>query len=142
MTRWLRAARGETASVQAGQGTERTEAPQPEVVSLCPEAPAPSNALADALEAAEERAAIREHDGGEDRETAEGHALGAHGPAILAAIRAGARYPGPISREADLPGVRWRGTVTYRLIDRLVSEGRLRWEAFGALGVVETDEGG
>ena len=108
-----------------------------------PGAPSTSadDALADVLCAAEERAAIREHDGGADREEAEAAAWEEHAPAILAAIRAGTRASGAIAStaQAAMAGKPFPGTVTYRLIERLVAEGRLR--RAGRLGGADLAEG-
>ena len=84
MTRWLRAARGAPLE-PATEPTQPTEPPRPRVVSVPsvlslvpdPEKALPAPDLADLLDAAEERAAIIEHDGGLPRAEAERRALAA-----------------------------------------------------------------
>lgn len=158
MTRWLRAARKAKVDLTvADNGTEPTQPTEPPVVEVssivsvlsdCPRALAgaslpptdPAEALNDALDMAEEWAAISEHDGDESRDDAEAAALDAHAPTILAAIGAGAQFPGVVARDADLPGVRYPGTLSTRLLDLLAKRGVVIRGPMGKLTVV--DQGG
>ena len=102
MTRWLRAARGSPIEL-ATEPTEPTELTRqdvssvPSVLSLMsdPEGPPAAPDLADLLDAAEERAAIMEFDGGLSRAEAERLALAAHGPAALDAAARNPWRPAP-----------------------------------------------
>lgn len=97
MTRWLRAARGMPLD-PATEPTQPTKAPGPRVVSVSsvlspapgPKGPPPTAPdLADLLDAAEERAAIIEHDGGFARAEAERLALTAvECPEVVQVLRA------------------------------------------------------
>ncbi len=74
-------------------------------------APLPRRDLLDALDRADERAAILEFDAGMSRAVAESRAIQAHEPAILAAIGSGCQYPS--------------GNVCYGFLEHLIARGRV-----------------
>jgi len=158
MTRWLQAAKQATAP--RTKLTEPTKPHRKPVLSVLSEgelseaAPPAETCEADALDRYEERAAIREHDGGQTRAEAEAAALGE-------AARVSGTTPGALKRAwADHPDARaylaflrstdpnnigaaasalgWGATRAWQAEARLRAAGLVR---LGPLGEAEPSEG-